>query len=314
MTVSAAHRRDLLWAMEEALRCGTTTAVIGEMRAGTIDGVAVRRLSLAAAESGTLALLLRTEPPSDASTAATRWVVGAAPSIVPGTPRLVAQLVRNRRGPTGTWIFEWSDSDGQFILATHAQPLAASGSQPTASSGRISMKHPRHWSSPANAAMSKFLRPWMTRQDDSASCPVSLWHKRAPCIPALTSSLKTSKPMQPCSTLLPTGACVIHRWLPAIRPDGLLLDISGCAHLYGGERELIADLSGRLEKSGFAYSLAIAGTIALPGLSRVMANQQAMLRRRTQGSRAVAAFRAATSAGDGRKSRPRRLEAHRRYP
>ncbi|MGB7661029.1 MAG: DNA polymerase Y family protein, partial [Pseudolabrys sp.] len=44
-------------------------------------------------------------------------------------------------------------------------------------------------------------------------------------------------------------------------PDGLLLDISGCAHLYGGERELIADLSGRLEKSGFAYSLAIAGTI-----------------------------------------------------
>ena len=29
-------------------------------------------------------------------------------------------------------------------------------------------------------------------------------------------------------------------------PDGLLLDISGCAHLYSGERELIADLSGRL--------------------------------------------------------------------
>jgi len=44
-------------------------------------------------------------------------------------------------------------------------------------------------------------------------------------------------------------------------PDGLLLDISGCAHLYGGEHELIADLSGRLENAGFAYSLAIAGTI-----------------------------------------------------
>ena len=123
--VSAAHRRDLLWAMEEALRCGAITAVIGEMRAGAIDGVAIRRLSLAAAESGTLALLLRTEPPGDASTAATRWVVGAAPSIVPGTPRVAAQLVRNRRGPTRTWILEWSDSDGQFILATHAQPLAA---------------------------------------------------------------------------------------------------------------------------------------------------------------------------------------------
>jgi protein ImuB len=44
-------------------------------------------------------------------------------------------------------------------------------------------------------------------------------------------------------------------------PDGLLLDISGCAHLYGGEHALVADLSGSLEKAGFAYSLAIAGTI-----------------------------------------------------
>src|SRR5262249_7747925 len=44
-------------------------------------------------------------------------------------------------------------------------------------------------------------------------------------------------------------------------PDGLLLDISGCTHLYGGEHELIADLSGRRENAGFAYSLAIAGTI-----------------------------------------------------
>jgi protein ImuA len=125
VTVSAAHRRDLLWAMEEALRCGATTAVIGEMRAGTIDGVAIRRLSLAAAESGTLAFLLRTEPPGDASTAATRWLVGAVPSNITGASRLVAQLVRNRRGPTGAWILEWSDSDGQFILATHTQPLAA---------------------------------------------------------------------------------------------------------------------------------------------------------------------------------------------
>jgi protein ImuB len=44
-------------------------------------------------------------------------------------------------------------------------------------------------------------------------------------------------------------------------PDGLLLDISGCAHLYGGEPALIADLAGRIERAGFAFSLAIAGTI-----------------------------------------------------
>jgi protein ImuB len=44
-------------------------------------------------------------------------------------------------------------------------------------------------------------------------------------------------------------------------PDGLLLDISGCTHLYGGESALVADLAGRIERAGFAYRIAIAGTI-----------------------------------------------------
>jgi protein ImuB len=44
-------------------------------------------------------------------------------------------------------------------------------------------------------------------------------------------------------------------------PDGLLLDITGCTHLYNGEHELVADLAGRIERAGFAYRIAIAGTI-----------------------------------------------------
>jgi protein ImuB len=54
------------------------------------------------------------------------------------------------------------------------------------------------------------------------------------------------------------------RYTPLIAcdaPDGLLLDISGCAHLYGGEQELVADLASRIERAGFAYRIAIAGTI-----------------------------------------------------
>ena len=80
--------------MEEALRCRAVSAVIGEMRAGGIDAVAVRRLSLAAAESGALALLLRAAPPSDASTAATRWIVGAAPSSVISGREIAIPLYR----------------------------------------------------------------------------------------------------------------------------------------------------------------------------------------------------------------------------
>lgn len=119
LTVNVAHVRDLLWATEEALRCRAVGVAIGEWRHGAIDMVALRRLSLAAAESGALALLLRAAPADDASAAATRWIVGAAPN-----GGLAAQLMRNRRGPTGSWILQWSDSDERFILA-HAQPVAA---------------------------------------------------------------------------------------------------------------------------------------------------------------------------------------------
>jgi protein ImuA len=86
LTVAAARTRDLLWAMEEALHCRATAAVIGELRHGELDAVAVRRLSLAAAKSGALALLLRASPPRDASTAATRWIVSAAPSLSSPSP------------------------------------------------------------------------------------------------------------------------------------------------------------------------------------------------------------------------------------
>ena len=120
LTVAAAHPRDLLWAMEEALRCRAVAAVIGELRHGEIDAVAVRRLSLAAAESGALALLLRGSPPRDASTAATRWIVSAAPNEC-----FAVHLTRNRRGPLGAWTLQWSDDNERFVLAAAAQPVAA---------------------------------------------------------------------------------------------------------------------------------------------------------------------------------------------
>lgn len=123
VTVAVAQRRDLLWAMEEALRCRAAGIVIGEARGGAIDAVAARRLSLAAGESGALALLLRTAPGRDTSTAATRWVVSATPSGL-GRPCFATELMRNRRGLTGHWIIEWSACDEQFMLAP-AQPVAA---------------------------------------------------------------------------------------------------------------------------------------------------------------------------------------------
>src|ERR1043166_525693 len=44
-------------------------------------------------------------------------------------------------------------------------------------------------------------------------------------------------------------------------PDGLLLDIAGCAHLYGGEQKLLADLLARIARFGFAARGAVASSI-----------------------------------------------------
>src|SRR5205814_2755605 len=43
-------------------------------------------------------------------------------------------------------------------------------------------------------------------------------------------------------------------------PHGLYLDITGCAHLFGGERALLQIVCGALSWRGFAVSAAIAST------------------------------------------------------
>ena len=54
-----------------------------------------------------------------------------------------------------------------------------------------------------------------------------------------------------------------ERYTPLIAcdgPDGLMLDITGCAHLFGGERELVRDLLVRLRQAGFAARAVVAAT------------------------------------------------------
>jgi protein ImuA len=132
ITVSAPRARDVLWAMEEALRCRALGVVIGEIRARGIEHVTTRRLSLAAAAGNTLGFLLRTLPDDEPSACATRWTLAAAPSDLPsprfhdiGPPRWTVHLTRNRRGHSGIWIVEWNSVEQRFELAKNSQPVAA---------------------------------------------------------------------------------------------------------------------------------------------------------------------------------------------
>lgn len=137
LLVTAAHPRDVLWAMEEALHCRAVGAVLGEIRKpDAVDDIASRRLSLAATHGRRPALLLRPQPAVRPAAAATRWIVGAAPSVAvagektahgaPGPPTFAVHLVRNRQGRLGSWTLEWNRAEHRFALApAHSQPLAA---------------------------------------------------------------------------------------------------------------------------------------------------------------------------------------------
>lgn len=46
-------------------------------------------------------------------------------------------------------------------------------------------------------------------------------------------------------------------------PDGLILDATGCAHLWGGEERYIRDITGKLSDRGYSVSVTMADTIGL---------------------------------------------------
>jgi protein ImuB len=61
------------------------------------------------------------------------------------------------------------------------------------------------------------------------------------------------------------------RWSPVAAvdgADGAMLDITGCAHLFGGESAMLGAVSGALDRAGVAHRLAIAAT---PGAAWALA-------------------------------------------
>lgn len=98
----------ILRAAAEIVGCAAVGAVVIEPwgKAPALDLTASRRLALAAARSGVLALVLRAGADPSPSAATTRWRVGAAPSAplaanAPGPPAFDISLLRHRSGIAG---------------------------------------------------------------------------------------------------------------------------------------------------------------------------------------------------------------------
>jgi protein ImuA len=112
--------KDVIWAMDEALKCSALSAVIGEMR--EIDFMASRRLQLAVEQSQVTGFILRNQYRHLNTTACvSRWRITSLPSEsendLPGIgfPKWRVELLRIRNGRPGTWDIHWMNKGFQVV-------------------------------------------------------------------------------------------------------------------------------------------------------------------------------------------------------
>jgi protein ImuA len=105
--------KDVLWIMEEALKCKGLAAVVAEIN--SLSLIESRRLQLAVEESGVTGFILRKDARKTISSVATaRWQISPLPSNnedgMPGLgfPRWQVELLKVRSGNPGSWVMEWA--------------------------------------------------------------------------------------------------------------------------------------------------------------------------------------------------------------
>lgn len=111
-------QQDLLWAIEEALKCDALTAVMGEIR--ELGFTESRRLQLAVERSGVTGFIHRYNPENANSVACTtRWQITPIASVIDdGLPGVGysswnVELRKVRNGRPDSWQIAWNGS--QFI-------------------------------------------------------------------------------------------------------------------------------------------------------------------------------------------------------
>jgi len=133
--VDVSRASDLLWAMEEGLRCDDLGGVIGEIWGDppALDFTASKRLALRAEAQNIPAWLIRRAGTPHLSAARLRWRVNALPSRnhpydaqAPGHPLWQAELFRARWQTPGEWV-AYPDANGMHFehgLELRDQPVA----------------------------------------------------------------------------------------------------------------------------------------------------------------------------------------------
>ncbi|ART99777.1 ImuA family protein [Yoonia vestfoldensis] len=111
--VSLSRAVDVLWALEEGLRCRSLGGVIGEIWGdpAALDFTATKRLALRSEAAAVPCWLIRRAAHPNLSAARDRWRIGARPSAphphdrqAPGAPRWAVELFRSRDARPGQWV------------------------------------------------------------------------------------------------------------------------------------------------------------------------------------------------------------------
>ncbi len=277
--VRAPDPASLLRVAAEAARCPALGAVlVAPWQAGRLlDLTASRRLVLAAEASGVTLLLTRMPGPPAPSAAHSRWRVAALPSPAlaanaagrpsPSACAVIAAAWRNVSGP-------WSGIVTEPVSRTPAPALMPALPRrylalwfPFLPTDRLRREQPASTGAGApprvvtekrhgarvlaavdHAALQLGLRAGMTLADARARIPQLALAEAAP---------------ERDAALIGRLAALCDLYTPLVADDapyGLMLDITGCAHLFGGEAALRETLAARLRRLGFFARLGLAGT------------------------------------------------------
>ena len=124
--INAARTKDVLWIIEEALKCEALTAVVGEVK--ELGFTESRRLQLAVEHSGVTGFIHRHDPHSENAVACTtRWKITALPSLaknnLPGVGHSCwdVQLLKVRNGRPHAWQVSWIDN--RFMPLAHRHSI-----------------------------------------------------------------------------------------------------------------------------------------------------------------------------------------------
>lgn len=112
--------KEILWAMEEALKCNGLSAVIAQIP--ELNFTSSRRLQLAVEQTQVTGFVLRQNPKKINTTACiSRWCITSLPSelenSMPGVgfPRWNVELLKIRNGKPGNWELEFKENRFRHI-------------------------------------------------------------------------------------------------------------------------------------------------------------------------------------------------------